>query len=51
MIPDRYVLNMLPYFMPKYGLVVELNMNGTIISSMHDPMGNIQEISQVINFL
>lgn len=34
--------------MPKYGLVLELDLNGKILQSFHDPSGGIGMISQVL---
>ncbi|CAK5083906.1 unnamed protein product [Meloidogyne enterolobii] len=46
-IPQRYLTSILNLIAQKYGMVVELDLNGKIIRSYHDPTGTvIQGVSQ-----
>ncbi|CAK5075166.1 unnamed protein product [Meloidogyne enterolobii] len=46
-IPQRYLTSILNLIAQKYGMVVELDLNGKIIRSYHDPSGTvIQGVSQ-----
>lgn len=35
------------WFIPKYGLVIEIDSDGHILSSLHDPTGGVYETSEV----
>ncbi|XP_071511647.1 adipocyte plasma membrane-associated protein-like [Diadema antillarum] len=37
-------------YMPQYGLIIELNQEGEIVQSLHDPTGNVvQSVSEVLD--
>lgn len=46
--PERYLSVIFGLFKPSYGLVIELDTNGKIIGSYHDPDGTVvPDVSQV----
>ncbi|KAI6234345.1 Adipocyte plasma membrane-associated protein [Aphelenchoides fujianensis] len=46
-LPARFVKPAIGLLAPHYGLAVELDAEGTIVRSFHDPSGRISDISQV----
>ncbi|KAI6230949.1 Adipocyte plasma membrane-associated protein [Aphelenchoides besseyi] len=47
LVPERFLRFAINLIAPSYGLAIELDLNGTIVRSYHDPDGRISDISQV----
>jgi sugar lactone lactonase YvrE len=47
-VPEKYLATLFTMVKPKYGIIVELDSSGNIVSSMQDPNGQvISDVSQV----
>ncbi|KAI6209107.1 Adipocyte plasma membrane-associated protein [Aphelenchoides besseyi] len=47
LVPERFLRFAINLISPSYGLAIELDLNGTIVRSYHDPDGRINDISQI----
>uniref|UniRef100_A0A914EA74 Strictosidine synthase conserved region domain-containing protein n=1 Tax=Acrobeloides nanus TaxID=290746 RepID=A0A914EA74_9BILA len=47
LVPESYIGDFHLWLLQKYGLIVEVDQNGNFVSSLHDPTGEVREVSQI----